>query len=622
MGRTRQQLPQNKAYQRAESFDLSTQVGRAQLWHERLSRAKDELQLEGRKANIRQSAKWLNGSVKQTEEERYLNEALPAIEDVIHATIPTIPPFDVDPVQAGQEDITELCRSLLDSVYGTGLVNARRALIDAEWDDLTWGMGILKLVWSRQEYADEPEVTTIDKSPAQATDAEYENANPKEAIVAESDLDTLHVAIHEAGKEQWAPESDEYSSLEAHIRSHMARIGAQTWSFPLMSAVDPSRFLYDPDAEKWEDRHWEAELCDEMVSTLEKIPGIKNLNPKNCPPLDEFDNQAEDKKGNEEFDFENAKVQVWKIHDRMNRSYAILPAMRGNETKPLIETDWPYGSLDTYYPIVHKPIPRQIHGMQTIVLLEPVLRELANVNATIRKMIRKIAAYKKIAGKGMLSRTDISDLTNENLAVAEVNPAALANMGDYKAPPPPQELFQQRETLLAEVRRILASDIMEQGGDTPHQITASEATQRGMYREDRVGRRQRVISDALEWAGYSTLIMYRDFADEALQVRVVGPMGVAFQRLNPADIPGEIVVKVDVSVASESKLAQKSQEFLLYLDKAMSYAPQNTDAVSMLIDLGRRFGMRHPEKFFTQQPTMMPQEQPNASTPQMSNSPM
>ncbi|HUU83431.1 MAG TPA: hypothetical protein VM243_08005, partial [Phycisphaerae bacterium] len=52
---------------------------------------------------------YLNGEYHGSSDKVYLNEALPAMEDVINGTIPTIPSVDVEARQPDQQLLSDKC---------------------------------------------------------------------------------------------------------------------------------------------------------------------------------------------------------------------------------------------------------------------------------------------------------------------------------------------------------------------------------------------------------------------------------------------------------------------------------------------------------------------------------
>ena len=144
--------PKGNDYKQADAFDTRTQAGRAGLWHERLRMARAELKIESRAIAIREAQQFLDGSFpRKNDSYVYLNEALPAMEDVIYSTAPKLPPVQTSARQVEQEDLADTIRALLDNTLNSGLADAHDALLDILWDEMYWGIGIGKTIWFEEE---------------------------------------------------------------------------------------------------------------------------------------------------------------------------------------------------------------------------------------------------------------------------------------------------------------------------------------------------------------------------------------------------------------------------------------------------------------------------------------
>jgi len=588
-------------YKAAAAFQISTEVGRAQLWHQRIRRARKMLELDERKDQHKATIKFIDGShgLTASGDYVYLNEALPALEDVIFGTVPKIPNVTVEARQLEQEPLADRVAALVDATLNSDLVRAYEALLAIEWDDISYGIGIGRMGWQeeRREWNYRP-TTDEEYLASHIAKAEEENENPATATVADNDDHGVHIQVHETrlseADERLTAFDDEV--LRKHVNVHWAEFGMRQWAYPVLHRVDPMRFVYDPDAQEWEDRRWEAELCDEFVYDLQHLPGIKHLNKENCPPLDEFDVPEDDLREAEEFDWESQKVKVWKIHDRVNNRYIILPASEGAETKPILEEDWPFGAMEIYNIIVHRPRNDTIHGYSALRLVAPILGELARTNAVIRRHNRRAAKYKMFLA-GTLDKQALKKFNSEN-PVESMPPEALANHVEFKPPSLPKEVLEYREMLLAEMRRLLGSDVMQQGGDTPHAITASEAQLRGGYHATRLKRRRLTVSRFLTWVATNIVFMYRDFSEGELGVRVVGSRGAEIQHLDPSAIPDDLVVKLDIENVSEEKRNRDMFAAQTFAEMAAKIAPGGYDPFALLVLLGEQMGISNPEKIF------------------------
>ncbi len=584
------------AYRTPALIETNTEEGRGLLWTQRKDRAKIILEIDRRKKKRDLAFGFIDGTYaeRSLHEKVYLNEALPALEDMIFGTVPALPPVEVEARQLEHEDTAIMVAALLDQVLTSGLSRALPALIAAEWDEIGWGIGFTKTTWHVED-KQSPLILTKDEAylTPHVELAMWENDNIDQAQVVENDDDFVHLQIHRS-----APE------LVEHIAAHEERLGRLKIAHPVIRRVAPDRMLYDPDAEEWADRDYEMEFVMELVSSLQQIPGIKNLTPENCPSVDEFDQpnlRYTDSEGPpNSFDFEKTKVGVWHIHDRVNHTYTMLPAVSGSaKVKPILETDWPYGAIDIYGAIVHRPQPEKIHGFETLSLIRPILEELARTNASIRKHNRRAANAKPVTTRGQSDKQFEAELLSDSLPIAYApSPVALKMWTEWKPPTVPKELIQYRDMLLSELRRMLGSDIMSQGGDTPHRISATEAQWRGTFQGDRLGRRKQVVSDMLSWMGRNIALLYRQFGDEIVPVKVVGLDGIEIRQLNPSSIPEDLIVTLDIEAVTEEKQNADMQAALVISQAIFAQAPELANPVELFRMLFKRAGFRNPDKYF------------------------
>jgi len=558
------------------------------------------LHLAERKTTRDNAMSYIDGRYTGSADKVYLNEALPALEDVIFGTIPSIPTVDVTPRQPDQQALADKCSALIDATMESGLVRCYPTAVAIEWDEAGYGIGVASMGWF-EEVLSRPEQTSIDPeyaAPHMAHAAE-ENYAPDIARVSETDDHTIHVSVHEealaAAKAVELPGTDESRPLRDHILQHWSRIGKSRNAHPVARRVDPLRFLYDPDTTEWDDRRWEAEECDEYVASLRRIPGVRNLDPDNCPALDDT-GTTDPNREIESFDFENQRVKVWKIHDRANHSYLVIPFEWKEGQKPLVEADWPFGGMELYRAIIHRPKPESIHGYATLELVEPILEELARTNAVIRRHNRRASKYKLIVAN-TVHKKDQEKFMSDN-PVEGMDPAALATAKEFKPPALPVEISAYRQLLLDELRRLMGTDAMQQGGDTTHQITATEAGLRGGYHDTRLSRRRRHMSELLEWMARNIILMYRAFFDENIAVNVSGPLGTTVEMLDPASIPEDLMVKLDISMVTEEGQQQAALNAQTFVEILSKVAPGVYDPTEALKYLGQAMKIPNPARFF------------------------
>ena len=611
------------SYKPASAINVSTSAGRAKLWHERIARARKMLHIDDRKRIRDEAMTYINGEYHGSSDKVYLNEALPAMEDVINGTIPTIPSVDVEARQPDQQLLSDKCSALIDATMESGLVRCYQTAVAVEWDEAGYGIGIASMGWQEEVTPREAQSSSdLDYAAPHMARAAEENASPDTAMISEADDHSLHLIAHEeelAALDAAMPGMADTTALKAHTDQHWARVGVARTAHPVARRVDPMRFLYCPDSEQWEERRWEAEECDEYINALRLLPGIKNLNRENCPAIDDTGTNDQERES-EAYDKENQQVKVWKIHDRVNRKYVIIPFDEAEGQQPLLEEDWPFGGMELYGAIIHRPKPDSIHGHATLHLIEPILDELARTNAVIRRHNRRASKYKVLLAN-TVHKKDQARMMSDN-PVEGVDPAALATSKEFKPPPLPKEITEYRQTLLNELRRVMGTDIMQQGGDTSHQISATEAGLRGGYHDSRLSRRRKQMSSLLGWMARNVILMYRAFIPEgeSIPVMIAGPMGTVVDELDPATIPEDLMVKLDMSMVTEEGRQQQAQNAQTFVEYLAKLGPGLYDPIEALTYLGEVMKVPNPRRFFTAQgqPGGMGMEGGMASQPNLS----
>lgn len=603
--------PRNLQWREMGAIDTTTEAGRHDLWFERIKRAKDLLEIEERKKRYDETVKLINGErCEESPADVYLNEAFSPFADLAHSTIPGVPPVSVEARRMEHERTAKMVSAFADSLTDSGVIPLEAELYDTEWDSICAGIGVFKCPWSAQF---KPTTTRPSDSPEflqpYVEDAMVENSDPSIAKVSEDDNHAVHLQVH-AG----------VPGLEQHIAEHEESLVGTVKELPDIQRVAWWDFVYDPDATRWQDRQWEAELCEELVSVLQDIPGVKNLTVENCgnASLDENDNGFNETTATNAFDFENTKVRVWKIHDRRHDEYVIIPDAEG--CKPVLEADWIYPGLDIYNVLVHtgQRIPGQIHGVSLMELARPTLEEMAHLNKRIRRQIDKKAASGPVAARGALTAQDKQQLSNEETMIKEVSASAIGTWKDWDPDGIPQDFLMQMERLEGNLRRILGNDVMMQGGDSPHSQTATEAGLRGQYNENRMTRRKADISDTMSWIVRTWVMLVRAIGGKEIPVRIAGPVGMELAYLSPSEIPDDLAFTLDIESLDQGKKAQELQGKVQWYQAAMGVAavnPQAYDPIKLTNWLAVEMGIRDPERF---QPSMM---DPTMAAPAMPGQP-
>jgi len=378
-----------------EKEDMRGQQGLARAWVRRYNHAVRRLDFEQRDADRAEVISIIEGTRWTTLGAKYvdLNDGLAAFEDVIHATLPELPPPDValdyadegsceecggegvttDPMgqpqpcpTCGGDGIVPLhtdlkCEAYLRMTFRPDVGNVRSAVEDILWDDFSWGIGWGKIVWRRQPV----------KTPAQsmdAPDAEDQRIRAAEEIgqVAERDDDNhaVHIDQHEADIETILPEAPERLSLAEHIANHKRLLDQTVLQYPELQRVGTDEIVYDPFARRWKDVAWVAEVATERVADIKKIPGVRNVTEENLPRNEVTPHEDQT---DEDLPYDEARVDVIKIHDRRKNRFILLPKRGVGEADenvlPLLDVPWPYPN-DVYIPIVTRRNGRKsLHGI-------------------------------------------------------------------------------------------------------------------------------------------------------------------------------------------------------------------------------------------------------------------
>lgn len=533
-------------YKKLATIAPSDESMQVKMWRSRIDRAILSLKIAERQVDEKIGNEYLtckrdvkNGQVI------YLNYLLPALEDAHRNTIPNIPTPRVEAKLPGSEQFAKYAANIGDLCIASPYSNVKGACKEVQWDDDRSGYGILKTVWERiKSPATSPAtVTDPDQVAAHFEKATAENDDPMSAALDSSDNHQIHIEEHTTAASMIDPASPESDALMRHISTHEAQLFDTVREHPVLRRVPWWKFVFDYSL-GWELRPWDAEERSVRVSEL-LDQHYKNLNPINCP--------AESDSIGGEVIYDDMTVKVWDIHDRLTGKHYVISADGPEDGHFLFRGDWIYGSIDIYRRVMFRQSdPDRPFGDAAIKLATPILDRLAAVDFHIDRHVSMHSDYKYPYIKGSMTDDTKAALNDPNQQFVPFSPeAAAGRLPDYNPKPIPVTLLQQRESLLNELRRILASDAISQGADTPHQITATEAGLRGNARSQLVSDRQTVIADALAWAFKNFLSMYKKFATLNITVRILGPMGAEFKSVNPTDIPDELDVSLDIRGESD-----------------------------------------------------------------------
>jgi len=591
---------------RSIAADTKSDAARVSVWHDRIKTAQISLRLGERIKKAERGDEYLHGkATTKNAKTIYLRYLLPLLEEMHRKTIPSIPSPSVEAKTQATEMFEDKARSLIDLSFNSPYSNMETAANYVQWADDRFGIGFIKTVW---------EVDYEPSSPAEPKDVEQiaieverawaENDNPQDANITEQDLDYVHAMIHAEALQQTGPMDPRFQQLLVHLQETEARLTMIKRERPVCRTVATDRFAYD-DSVPWELRAWEAEKCCERLADLRKM-GCKNLNPGNL--------KAKAPKGRVQATFDELVGEVWKIHDRRTGQHLMIAAEGRKDGEFLKKEDWSYGPIDIYRPFVTRPTGNnRKHGESNIDACIPILDELAIVDFSIQRHVENHSDYKVFVPKGTPDYVK-SGLNNPNQKFVEIPPDMFGKVQDYAPPPIPVTLQDQRDSLLGELRRELGIDAQDTGTPNPHQITATESNYRGQARAAKQSDRQKIMGIWLAGIARNFLGLYRKFATQDILVKTIGPEGPMYPQINPADIPEDLDIYLDVQGETDEgrqeRMANVQAWAMFHLGLDLP-----TDAQKLSEFVGRAFGIKRPEQFRMAMPEgpgdqmAMPQQQ-------------
>ncbi len=567
--------------------DMRKEKMRVKAWRQRIQRAGELLNLDDRAKAADRADEYLRGTHEAKNHKAvYYDYLRPLLEDSYRRTLPDLPDPSAEARSAVAMPFEQMAKELLTVSMTTRAAGVLETCDTLQWDDGRSGRAFAKTVWSVDS---EPATQADTDDPVQLAieidRVEAEHINIATAQVTESDIDSVHLDIHQGYLEQGTPDAE---VIAAHMQEHIAQMTVITIERPVLERVPWNRFVYDMDV-SWDRRKWEVEDRSESVRDLLDL-GCKNLNDENC--------HAEVKEGESpELPWEDRTVRVFHIHDRDKNRYYIIAKDGPEEGLFLLDTEWPYGAIDIYIPLEFRSWkPEDGYGNPTIVRCLPMLDRHAVVDFHIDRHVAMHSDYKIIGPKGAASKDTKAGLNNPDQRFVEASVEFIAGFKESKPPPIPSTLLEQWERLMAGLRHEVGADAQDTGAPNPHQVSATESAERGAARDTRSNRRHTTIGNFLEQVGLNFLALYKKFATKNVLVRILGPNGADYQTINPTEIPAEIEVYLDVqSVTEESKaqkmaLADKYIAFLMQSELRVNWQEMNTYYAEIT-------DVRHPERF-------------------------
>lgn len=579
------------------------------MWRSRIRRQADLLMLDQRKVEAAKGDAYLDGTVTvKAGQKLYMRYLLPLIEDLHRKTLPSIPTPRVEARGERGALFEDQARQLLDIQFNAPYSTIKGVCNDLQWDDSRSGRAWAKTVWnvrSEEGSADIPQ--DPEQLAPEVERAQAENADPESASLTEKDVDYVHAQIHFEGAEAM-PEGPQRDALLTHAEDHAAAMTEVRREGPELERIPWYRFVYDTDV-PWEKRRWEAEFQTPRVKELLDA-GFKNINPHNLPP------EIKPREDNN-VAFEDRTCSVWHIHDRVSGKWFVISAKGPMDGLFLHKAVWPYGTIDIYHPLTMRPQGAECEwGAATIQVALPILDRLAHVDFHIDRHVKRHADY-KMGGPASANEPGIkAGLNNpDQVTVFAGSPESWMAMKEIKPPPLPVGNIQQWERLMGELRRAIGADAQDTAAPNPHQITARESGERAQARQDRKTTRQETMGEFLAWVAKNFLMLYKEFATQNMLVRVLGPMGVAYKEINPADVPDDLDVYLDIKGESEEAKAERLQAVHMANEFIMTGA-YPVDMQKWGEYLLRAYGILRPEQFRLDVPQPMPgQEGEVAGTP-------
>ena len=333
--------------------------------------------------------------------------------------------------------------------------------------------------------------------------------------------------------------------------------------------------------------------------------GCKNVNPHNVPI------ESKEREGGE-VPFEDRTATVYEIHDIDNDEWLIISKSGPRDGQFLWKQPWPYKGVDIYRPLVFRHRGDDgVHGAATIDMCLGVIERLAHIDYQIDRHVREHADY-KLGGPGSANDPKIkAGLKNpEQRFVFAGSPESWQSMKEIKPPPIPDTLLAQWQRLFMQLRHIIGSDVQDTGAPNPHQISATESAHRGGAREERKADRQEIMGEFLAWVARNFLLLYKKFATQSVLVRVMGEMGPQYKQINPADVPGDIDIYLDIQGEAQDAKAERTQAAMIYRDwRVQMAAILPTNWVALDHWFARELGIRHSESFDGKEPMPLPMGQ-------------
>jgi len=580
--------------------DKKREAGQVKMWRMRVLRASGKLNISSRVADSKRGDEYLDGTKEDKTRRRIYLRYLPSLLEELHRkTLPAIPVPRVEarspaaslPAVTAEglpgPSLADMSRSLMDLCFNSPYSDVSQVCEQLQWDDDRAGIAIAKTVWyTETEDADPRVIEDENRLGLEVEAAQAENMEPMRAHVTEADADYVHIGVHQPHLDALPWEAPGRMELEAHIREHQARMVIIKRERPRLERVPWWKFVYDPDV-SWDKRGWE---CEERSVRIQELidEGYRNINPHNLPP--------ERTEGAAKVGYEECTARIFEIHDRRTGRKLVIPAdATASEGLFLYQGEWLYGGIDIYQRFISRTREAERHyGFRTIEMAAPILDELAQVDADIRRHVESHADYKLGLPPNTPAKVK-AQLKNPDARFFDVTPE-MQKMWEYAPPPIPETLQNQHDRLWNGLRRVIMVGAEETQAEHAHAVTATESSHRTEVYEGKKENRQERMGKFLANVARNFLALYRQFGSQAVLVRVIGPAGPEYPRLVPADIPDDLDVYLDIAGESDTAKAQKLV-FIAGFAAWLATVPIPVDWQKLAERYARRGGIQHPEEF-------------------------
>lgn len=594
----KKRAPKREQEYKKDALPEKTTANRVDMWRRRIEDATKHLMIPERMNWAHEADMFLSGGKEVPAKggagkthRVYINYSLPLHEELHRSSIPSMPNPVVEARTKASFASERVTQQFLNYQFDK-LADIIIDVIDSgQWDDSKMGAAVFRADWNLQSVEADPtsdiSQENIDVQTARATAENMGRdavGNPADPVIATSDLDIIHLQLHEQFLPSMDPASAAYAEMGQHIQEHRARLTEVVEEGVRFERVAGHKYIYD-DSAGWEKRGWECEIKSVRVKFLIEN-GYKNVNPRNAPPEDASSTIA----------YEDKTVRIGEIHDRLNRKEYVIP-MDGQGVEFLMERPWRYGNLDIYKLVKFHPYsPDQSWGMASMQSMIPILIELAKVDYYAQRHVANHPTPKVLVPKGPGSSNIKKGLKDTSQMIIEVTQEQAAGINIFNPPALPVANDKWRNDLINGLRRVIGLDAQDTGQANPHAVSATESYARSQAGVGRIEDRQKVIVSVLSWLAKMILSLYKNYADKAVEVKINAGRGPEWALIEPRDLP----LDVDVSFNIEAVTDKARAENITRVDRVNTFLRTSQipiDQDRLNVWTLRELGVKRPEQF-------------------------